>query len=87
MGTSSDLDKEEDWCVECSDDELYGSKDAKGKWEPAASDIIELYDKISKGQALTLEWKCQGRRSPSPEKTEDAESAKDNSEVAKEEEK
>ena len=52
----------EDLCIECSDDENYGPE--KGEWEPAPSDIIELYEQLAKGDALELDWKCPGRRDP-----------------------
>lgn len=60
-------DQEEEWAVECSDEENY---------KIGRDDIIEFYTKIANGEALELEWKCPGRRSPTPEpNTENAEEA------------
>lgn len=50
----------DDWAAECSDDENY---------KLAPNDIIELYQRIARGENLELEWKCPGRRSPTPERS------------------
>ena len=44
-----------------------------GVWEPAPADIKLLYERLDKGETLKLEWRCPGRRSPSPEKLDDDE--------------
>ena len=62
---------EENWCVDGSDDE---EGQAKTAWEPSPEDIVTLYNKISTDKVLELEWKCPGRRSPSPEKMDTSES-------------
>lgn len=59
---------EEDWKVECSDDEKYLSQrdDHGGRsWEPSPEDIIRLYTTLVEKGTLELEWRCPGRRSPS----------------------
>lgn len=55
-------ENQDDWVAECSDDENY-------KLTP--TDIIELYQRIGRGENLELEWKCPGRRSPTPERNEE----------------
>jgi PAXIP1-associated protein, putative len=62
---------DEDWVVNCSDEELYDVKNrmtvVKGKevWEPSEDKIANLYLQIEKNGALDLKWVCPGRRSPS----------------------
>ncbi|XP_032676603.1 PAXIP1-associated glutamate-rich protein 1 [Odontomachus brunneus] len=57
---------EEDWCVECSDDEKY-EVDAKREWNIKAEDILSLIEGLdTNNRVLELEWKCPGRRGPSP---------------------
>ncbi|KAL0107685.1 hypothetical protein PUN28_014767 [Cardiocondyla obscurior] len=58
---------EEDWCVECSDDEKYETDD-KRKWNIKAEDIVSLIEELEVNNCvlLDLEWKCPGRRGPSP---------------------
>ena len=50
------------WCIKCSDDE---------KYEITSQDMIELYGQLSRGEPFELEWKCPGRRPPTPEKKEE----------------
>lgn len=87
MGANND--DNDDWCVECSDEENYGSSsNQKGAWEPDPKIIVELYEKLAKGEKLELEWKCPGRRSPSPEKKDtDGEKMEEMVEQPQEEEK
>ena len=87
MGDSPTV--EDDWCVECSDDEKYNpTKIEKGVWEPESEDIKCLYEKLAKGENFTLEWKCHGRRSPTPERQpEDMDSSSMKEEELKPEEK
>ncbi|CAH1286514.1 unnamed protein product [Diabrotica balteata] len=59
---------EDDWDIECSDDEL---KDCKGPWEPKPEEIDRLYTLLDNGEIQELFWKCPGYRSPSPEFTEE----------------
>jgi len=48
----------DDWSVPCSDDE---------KYEITPEDMAELFEKVARNEPLVLEWKCPGRRSPTPE--------------------
>uniref|UniRef100_T1INR3 PAXIP1-associated glutamate-rich protein 1 n=1 Tax=Strigamia maritima TaxID=126957 RepID=T1INR3_STRMM len=61
-------EEEEDWSVSCSDDEKYNNTSNKSKvmWEPKPEEIVELYKVLSEKGILEIEWKCPGRRSPSP---------------------
>lgn len=57
----------DDWELPCSDDELSKGATFVGKeWLPAAAELNELYNTIDKNGTLPLEWKCLGRRAPSP---------------------
>lgn len=57
----------EDWELSCSDDELCKSGITQGNaWMPDPIELEELYNNIDKQGTLTLEWKCPGRRAPSP---------------------
>ncbi|XP_063372777.1 PAXIP1-associated glutamate-rich protein 1A [Cydia amplana] len=57
----------DDWDLPCSDDELSKAGTTIGKnWVLDASELEELYNKIDKNGTLALEWKCPGRRAPSP---------------------
>ncbi|CAL1678920.1 unnamed protein product [Lasius platythorax] len=57
---------EEDWFVECSDDEKY-EVNAKHEWNIKAEDIVSLIEGLeANNRVLELEWKCPGRRGPSP---------------------
>ena len=69
MTNQDDID---DWCVECSDEEKYGHE---GIWEPDAKDIVELYQKLAKGESLDIEWKSKGRKplETTPVKSDDRE--------------
>lgn len=58
---------DEDFNVECSDDEL---KEVKGSWEPPAEEINKYYSMLEKGEIPELSWKCHGYRAPSPEITD-----------------
>ncbi|XP_063395110.1 PAXIP1-associated glutamate-rich protein 1-like [Cydia fagiglandana] len=57
----------DDWDLPCSDDELskHGTNIGKS-WVVEANELEELYNTIDKGGTLSLEWKCSGRRAPSP---------------------
>ena len=75
----SGLDNE-DWFVSCSDEEKYtstGCKKGKLQWTPKPEVMIQLFEQIDKGEKegnclyltesnLNLEWKCPGRRPPTP---------------------
>ncbi|CAH1801937.1 unnamed protein product [Owenia fusiformis] len=78
----TDKEKVDDWRVECSDDdERYKPAPIAGQWEPDPKDILKLYEKLSKGEELTMEWTIPPRRSPSPlEKDLDMEVADTDSE-------
>nr|XP_034184808.1 PAXIP1-associated glutamate-rich protein 1 [Osmia lignaria]XP_034184809.1 PAXIP1-associated glutamate-rich protein 1 [Osmia lignaria]XP_034184810.1 PAXIP1-associated glutamate-rich protein 1 [Osmia lignaria] len=57
---------EEDWSVECSDDEKY-EMDRKNEWTLKSDDILTLIEALeTNNRILELEWKCPGRRGPSP---------------------
>ena len=51
-------EEDEDWSVPCSDDE---------KYEITPQDMKELFEKVARNEPLVLDWKCPGRRSPTPE--------------------
>ncbi|CAG9783375.1 unnamed protein product [Diatraea saccharalis] len=57
----------DDWSLPCSDDELSKTGIFIGKsWIPDPNELEELYKSIEKSGTLNLEWKCPGRRAPSP---------------------
>ncbi|XP_004928708.1 PAXIP1-associated glutamate-rich protein 1 [Bombyx mandarina] len=57
----------DDWDIPCSDDELAKNGVFIGKsWMPEPAELEELYKNIDKKGILNLEWKCPGRRQPSP---------------------
>ncbi|ELU14197.1 hypothetical protein CAPTEDRAFT_220871 [Capitella teleta] len=66
--TTEPTESEDFYCA-CSDDEKYNAAQNPDPtaWEPAPSQIIELYEKVANGEALQLEWRCPGRRELSPE--------------------
>ena len=59
---------EDDWNAECSDEENY---------QIDTNSMKDLYDRLSKGEKLELEWKCPGRRSPTPQRGEENSQAKE----------
>ena len=63
----------EDWEIACSDDEKYEIKQVElGKWEPSPELILKYYEELNSGQGyFELNWKCPGRRPPTPEKNEE----------------
>ena len=77
----------EDWFVACSDEEKYTSTNCKkGKlhWTPKPEVMIQLFEQIDKGEKegnclyltesnLNLDWKCPGRRPPTPSDESDME--------------
>ena len=61
-----------DWAVDCSDDEKYDPTGiGNNTWQPCPNDIKTLYERLANHESLTLEWKCRGRRSPTPERQEE----------------
>ncbi|XP_053602013.1 PAXIP1-associated glutamate-rich protein 1 [Plodia interpunctella] len=57
----------DDWELACSDDELSKSGVFIGKnWMPDPAELEGLYKSIDKSGTLNLEWKCPGRRAPTP---------------------
>ncbi|XP_026477295.1 PAXIP1-associated glutamate-rich protein 1 [Ctenocephalides felis] len=54
----------DDWSVACSDDEL--ATDGDGNWYPPPADLEVLFEELEKNGILQLQWKCPGRRPPSP---------------------
>ncbi|KAK0073628.1 hypothetical protein PV326_013224 [Microctonus aethiopoides] len=57
---------DEEWFVECSDDETY-EIDNKNDWTLASGTIMTLIERLEcSKQCLNLEWRCPGRRGPSP---------------------
>ena len=63
---------DQDWYVECSDDEVYTKSGyVKGKmssWQPDPKDVVELLETIEKNgsESVTLDWTCPGRRPLTP---------------------
>ena len=81
------VEEEDDWYAACSDEEKYNpAKRDNGTWEPDPKDIVELLSKVARGDATHLQWRCPGRRSPTPERDEEAMDAKDNTEEESKEE-
>ncbi|KAL3858250.1 hypothetical protein ACJMK2_012847 [Sinanodonta woodiana] len=63
---------DDDWYVDCSDDEKYNpTHQPLGTWEPAPEDILDLFEKLQKNKVLELHWKCPGRLPPESENGED----------------
>ena len=74
------LGEGDDWFVCCSDEEKYtstGCKKGKLKWTPKPEKVIQLFEQIETGEkegngvyltesCLNLDWKCPGRRAPTP---------------------
>lgn len=57
----------DDWDYPCSDEELPKAGIYIGKeWIPDVNELEDLYNNIDKTGQITLEWKCPGRRAPSP---------------------
>ncbi|GLH11230.1 hypothetical protein R5R35_004727 [Gryllus longicercus] len=56
-----------DWIVRCSDEEY---SECEGEWEPPPEEIIRLYELLDQKAVPNLEWKCPGRRAPSPAQDE-----------------
>lgn len=64
--TTTELQSDE-WNFPCSDDELSKAGIYEGnEWMPEPVELEELYNNIDKQGTLSLEWKCLGRRAPSP---------------------
>lgn len=56
----------EDWLIDCSDEEKYES-DGKSDWMLRPDEILSLIQALeTSNKILELEWKCPGRRGPSP---------------------
>ena len=74
------MSSEDELYVACSDEELYECQggNAGCAWHPAPEEIVELYNTINEKGILELDWKCPGRRSPSPP-TEDVDSSQEKS--------
>lgn len=57
----------DDWDLACSDDELSKNGLFIGKhWIPDPNELEEFYKHIDKSGTISLDWKCPGRRAPSP---------------------
>ncbi|KAK0177897.1 hypothetical protein PV328_001898 [Microctonus aethiopoides] len=57
---------DEEWFVECSDDETY-EIDNKNDWTLASGTIMTLIERLEcSKQCLNLEWRCPEKRGPSP---------------------
>ena len=79
--------RDKDWFVCCSDEEKYtstGCKKGNLNWTPKPEVMIQLFEQIDKGEkegnglyltesSLNLEWKCPGRRPPTPSDDSDME--------------
>merc|ERR1711863_66958 len=63
---------DQDWYVECSDDEVYTKSGyVRGKmssWQPDPKDVVELLETSEKNgsESITLDWTCPGRRPLTP---------------------
>jgi len=64
--------EDDDWSVPCSDDE---------KYEITPDDVKELFEKVARNEPLVLQWKCPGRRSPTPERPVDNPAVEEKMEV------
>ncbi|XP_059487254.1 PAXIP1-associated glutamate-rich protein 1 [Neocloeon triangulifer] len=65
---SESVGRDEDWSVDCSDDERYAAKDEKSSnWIPAASEIQRMFETLEKRQVLDISWQCPGKRNPKAE--------------------
>jgi PAXIP1-associated protein 1 len=62
MATAGKPVDDDDWSVACSDDE---------KYTITPQDMRELFEKMARNERLELEWKCPGRRPPTPERQEE----------------
>lgn len=72
----------EDWEIGCSDDERYGMMLTQdNKWQPPPEIILSLYEKLDRNEPVELEWKCPGRREPTPDVTEEPEEEEKEDEV------
>jgi len=82
-----------DWTGgECSDDERYDRRTDKTEsgestWEPAPEDIVQLYEKLARGEVPELDWECPDRRSPSPLGEEESEEEEEQTDETDKEEK
>ncbi|XP_008547520.1 uncharacterized protein LOC103571217 [Microplitis demolitor] len=57
---------EDDWYVDCSDEEKYDVI-SKDDWYLKPDSLLNMINKMEHNkQCLDLEWKCPGRRGPSP---------------------
>lgn len=76
--------EEEEWNVECSDEERYeGCGDKNTDWTPKPEEIVRLLNVINETGMVELAWKCPGRRSPSPP-TEEAHPRHDKAAITEE---
>ncbi|XP_028826544.1 PAXIP1-associated glutamate-rich protein 1 [Denticeps clupeoides] len=73
---------EEDWEIPYSDDEMEDPK----SWMPPPEEIKRLYELLSKGETLELDWVALPRRPPTPPRTPSPEGDGDGSQEDKEEE-
>ncbi|KAL1518203.1 hypothetical protein ABEB36_001864 [Hypothenemus hampei] len=72
---------QENWSIECSDDELKNEPDP---WDPPPEVIDKIYTALAKGEVPTLKWTCPGYRSPSPVRNQEPE--EEEAEIKKEDE-
>lgn len=73
------LEDQENWSVECSDEEGYFDRAVNYRilpagggriWEPSGGDIARLYGEMETVGFNKLQWQCPGRISPSQLQTE-----------------
>lgn len=60
----------DEWSIPC-----YGEND---EFEPTPDELDIMYQKLSAGEIIELDWKCSGRRQPTPTNITDTD-AKDDS--------
>uniref|UniRef100_K7G1A7 PAXIP1 associated glutamate rich protein 1 n=1 Tax=Pelodiscus sinensis TaxID=13735 RepID=K7G1A7_PELSI len=75
-------EKEGEWCVPCSDEEL----EAPEAWMPAPEEIRRLYEQIAAEGILPLQAEILPRRAPTPEPDSEEEERSDGQPESEEEE-
>lgn len=63
------MDSNGSWNIPCSED--------GGEQEPSFDELDEMYQKLANGENFELNWKCIGRRQPTPTNVTKAEIKED----------